>query len=117
MPGRDGMIRCHPPWRHSPRPGIIVDRPVALYDAPITIALKGFVPGTCVTVTATLLHGPFEPHDPPEAPPYWTSGGRRLPCLREHNVIDDPTSVDYTTPPVAESPRYCSQLRDVNAVE
>jgi hypothetical protein len=75
------------------------------------------MPGRDAYVGSGVLHGPFEPHDPPEAPPYWTPGGRRLPCLREHNVTDDPTSVDYTTSPVAESPRYCSQLRDVNAVE
>jgi len=68
-------------------------------------------------VASGVLHGPFEPHDPPDTPPCWTSGGQPLPYLQEHNATDDPTSVDYTKAPVAESPRYLSQLRDVNAVE
>ena len=68
-------------------------------------------------VASGVLHGPFEPHDPPDTPPCWTSGGQPLPYLQEHNATDDPTSVDYTKSPVAESPRYLSQLRDVNAVE
>src|SRR2546422_5089311 len=39
----------------SPRltPRIVVDQPVALYDAPISIALEGFEPRTRVTLTAT----------------------------------------------------------------
>jgi hypothetical protein len=39
----------------SPRrtPRIVVDQPVALYDAPTAIALEGFVPGAPVTVNAT----------------------------------------------------------------
>ena len=68
-------------------------------------------------VASGVLHGPFEPHDPPDTPPCWTSRGQPLPYLQEHNATDDPTSVDYTKSPVAESPRYLSQLRDVNAVE
>jgi len=68
-------------------------------------------------VASGVLHGPFEPHDPPNTPACWTSGGRPLPYLQEHNATDDPISVDYTKSPVAESPRYLSQLRDVNAVE
>jgi len=68
-------------------------------------------------VASGVLHGPFEPHDPPDTPACWTSGGQPLPYLQEHNGTDDPTSVDYTKSPVAESPRYLSQLRDVNAVE
>jgi dienelactone hydrolase len=68
-------------------------------------------------VASGVLHGPFEPHDPPDTPACWTSGGQPLPYLQEHNATDDPTSVDYTKSPVAESPRYLSQLRDLNAVE
>src|SRR5213594_4348323 len=68
-------------------------------------------------VASGVLHGPFEPHDPPDTPPCWTSRGQPLPYLQEHNATDDPTSVDCTKSPVAESPRYLSQLRDVNAVE
>ena len=68
-------------------------------------------------VASGVLHGPFEPHDPPNTPACWTSGGRPLPYLQEHNATDDPISVDYTKSPVAESPRYLSQLRDVKAVE
>src|SRR2546430_12471402 len=34
-------------------PRIVVDQPVALYDAPLSIALEGFAPRTRVTVTAT----------------------------------------------------------------
>src|SRR5438552_9668106 len=68
-------------------------------------------------VASGVLHGPFEPHDPPDTPPCWTSRGQPLPYLQEQNATDDPTSVDYTKSPVAESPRYLSQLRDVNAVE
>src|SRR5439155_1053035 len=47
-------------------------------------------------VASGVLHGPFEPHDPPDTPPCWTSGGQPLPYLQEHNATDDPTSVDYT---------------------
>ncbi len=68
-------------------------------------------------VASGVLHGPFEPHDPPDVPACWSSGGRPLPYLQEHNNTDDPTSVDYSKSPVAESPRYLSQLRDLNAVE
>jgi fermentation-respiration switch protein FrsA (DUF1100 family) len=52
-------------------------------------------------VASGVLHGPFEPHDPPDTPPCWTSGGHPLPYLQEHNATDDPTSVDYTKSPVA----------------
>ena len=34
-------------------PRIVVDQRVALYDAPLSIALEGFAPRTRVTVTAT----------------------------------------------------------------
>jgi len=68
-------------------------------------------------VPSGVLHGPFAPHEPPDAPACWTYRGSPLPYLQENNTADDPTSVDYRTAPVAESPRYLLQLRDLKAVE
>jgi len=140
---RTAMPRC--PWHTSVSPTFRRDVPVEYFEHAINwmrgqlwlrdgfLAVWGasrrgelalLLGATIPTINAVIaygasgvLHGPFEPHDPPDTPACWTSGGQPLPYLQEHNATDDPTSVDYTKSPVAESPRYLSQLRDVDAVE
>ena len=66
-----------------------------------------------------VLHGDFPPTEPGDPAPRaaWAHRGQPLPYLQENNTADDPASVDYATVPVAESPRYLSNLRDELAVE
>lgn len=70
-------------------------------------------------VPSGVLHGGFGPDDASNDGlcAAWSYRGRPLPYLRENNTADDPTSVDYDKPPIAEAPRYLALLRDTHAVE
>lgn len=74
--------------------------------------------GVVAYVPSGVLHGGFGPDDASDGLcAAWSYRGQPLPYLRDNNTADDPTSVDYGSPPVAEAPRYLALLRDANAVE
>jgi dienelactone hydrolase len=101
------------------------DRYLAVWGASrggeLALLLGATIPeinGVVAFVPSGVLHGPFGPHDSKGGKlADWTYGGKALPFLQENTVTDDPTSIDYNAPPIGNSPRYLSQLRDTEAAE